>query len=160
MRTAALDRHLRACPVATYLRALRACDRPHHARHDHSYCHFRIEEEGGTYESPGGEGGSWREPLARALASASRFSFVQPIATFGIAVLLLLQESDWNEDPKFLARTIAFAWQQATSYPTFTQPPVKLERPLTPTEEKVLRLIPQTSRMPLSARSWTSSFRL
>lgn len=120
----------------------------------------RIEEEGGTYESPDGEGGSWREPLARALASASRFSFVQPIATFGIAVLLLLQESDWNEDPKFLARTIAFAWQQATSYPTFTQPPVKLERSLTPTEEKVLRLIPQTSRMPLSARSWTSSFRL
>ena len=72
----------------------------------------------------------------------------------------LLQESDWNEDPKFLARAIAFAWQQATFYPTFTQPPVKLERPPTPAEEKVLRLIPQTSRMSLSARSWTSSFRL
>ncbi|MDY4650636.1 MAG: hypothetical protein SPH33_04355 [Atopobiaceae bacterium] len=109
----------------------------------------RIEEEGGTYESPDGEGGSWREPLAWALASASRFSFVQPIATFGIAPLLLPQESDWNEDPKFLVRTIAFSRQQATFYPTYTQPPVKLERPLTPTEEKVLRLIPQTSRMPL-----------
>ncbi|MCC6107671.1 MAG: hypothetical protein LIV26_07920 [Atopobium sp.] len=120
----------------------------------------RIEEESGTYESPEGEGGSWRVPLARALASASRFSSVQPIATFGIAVLPLLQESDWNEDPKFLARTIAFSRQQATFYPKFTQPPVKLERPLTPTEEKVPRLIPQTSRMPLSARSWTSSFRL
>ena len=71
----------------------------------------RIDEEGGTYESPDGEGGSWREPLAWALASASRFSFVQPIATFGIAVLPLLQESDWNEDPKFLARTIAFVRQ-------------------------------------------------
>ncbi len=99
-------------------------------------------------------------PLARALASASRFSSVQPIATFGIAVLPLLQESDWNEDPKFLARTIAFSQQQATFYPIFMQPPMKLERPLTPTEEKVLRLIPQTSRMPLSARYWTSSFRL
>jgi len=85
---------------------------------------------------------------------------VQPIATFGIAVLPLPQESDWNEDPKFLARTIAFSRQQATFYPTFTQSPVKLERPLTPTEEKVFRLIAQTSRMPLSARSWTSSFRL
>ena len=80
-------------------------------------------------------------PLARALASASRFSSVQPIATFGIAVLPLLQESDWNEDPKFLARTIAFSQQQATFYPIFMQPPMKLERPLTPTEEKVLRLI-------------------
>lgn len=47
----------------------------------------RTEEEGGIYESPDGKGGSWREPLARALASASRFSFVQPIATFGIAVV-------------------------------------------------------------------------
>jgi LuxR family maltose regulon positive regulatory protein len=92
-------------------------------------------------------------PLARALASASRFSSVQPIATFGIAVLPLLQESDWNEGPKFLARTIAFVRQQATFYPTYTQPPVKLERPLTWSEEKALRLIPQTSRMPLSARS-------
>ena len=101
----------------------------------------RIEEEGDTSESLDGEGGSWREPLAWALASASRFSSVQPIATFDIAVLPLPKESDWNEDPKFLARTIAFAWQQATFYPTFTQPPVKLERPLTPTEEKVLRLI-------------------
>lgn len=42
---------------------------------------FRIEGEGGTYESPDGEGRSWRELLARAPASASRFSFVQPIAT-------------------------------------------------------------------------------
>ena len=98
-------------------------------------------------------------PLARALAYASRFSSVQPIATFGIAVLPLLQESDWNEGPKFLARTIAFVRQQATFYPTYTQPPVKLERPLTSSEEKALRLIPQTSRMPLSARSWTSCFR-
>jgi LuxR family maltose regulon positive regulatory protein len=101
----------------------------------------QIEEEGGTYESPDGEGGSWRVPLARALASASRFSSVQPIATFGIAALPLPQESDWNEDQKFLVRTIAFSRQQATFYPTFAQPPVKLERPLTPTEEKVLRLI-------------------
>ena len=101
----------------------------------------RIEEEGDTSESLDGEGGSWREPLAWALASASRFSFVQPIATFDIAPLPLLQESEWNEDPKFLVRTIAFSWQQATFYPTFMQPPVKLERPLTPTEEKVLRLI-------------------
>ena len=80
-------------------------------------------------------------PLARALASASRFSSVQPIATFGIAVLPLLQESDWNEGPKLLARTIALVRQQATLYPTYTQPPVKLERPLTLSEEKVLRLI-------------------
>lgn len=37
---AALDRLCGACPVATYLRALRACDRPHRARHDYSHCHF------------------------------------------------------------------------------------------------------------------------
>ena len=96
----------------------------------------RIEEESGTYENPDGEGGSWRELFVWALASASRFSFVQPIATFGIAVLPLLQESEWNEDPKFLARTIAFARQQSTFYPKFMQPPVKHERPLTPTERR------------------------
>lgn len=110
----------------------------------------RIEEESGTYENPDGEGGSWRELFVWALASASRFSFVQPIATFGIAVLHLLQESDWNVGPKFLARTVAFARQQATFYPTFTQPPVKLERLLTLSEEKVLR----SFRRPLKCRYW------
>lgn len=103
-------------------------------------CIARIEQEGGAGEAARDERG-WEAPLGKALASAAKYSFVQPIATFGIAVLPLLQDTVWDEDPKFLSQVTSAARRQATFYPAFLQPPVRLERPLTPTEEKVLRLI-------------------
>lgn len=85
--------------------------------------------------------GEWQDSLGQALDVAQSYSFVQPISTFGIAVLPLLQTVEWSKDPTFMRRLLAATRRTASFYPDFLREPMRLARPLTPTEERVLRLL-------------------
>ena len=84
---------------------------------------------------------TWQQELTSALSICERFGYVRPVSYFGMAVLPLLKELDWQGDDRLMGRIMVSARKQATNYPSYLQGMKQLREPLTPTELKVLKLL-------------------
>ena len=84
--------------------------------------------------------GEWQDSLGQALDVAQPYSFVQPISTFGIAVLPLLQTVEWSKDPTFMRRLLAATRRTASFYPDFLRGPMRLAKPLTSSRSEERRV--------------------
>ena len=92
-------------------------------------CHSRMKNE------------AWRQELCMALDMTHNHQFIRPIAEYGVAVLPLLGDCGWSGDSLYLEKVIAAARIQAVNYPLFLKQETKLLRPLTATEQQVLKLL-------------------
>lgn len=84
---------------------------------------------------------SWRAFLCAGLDIAWEYSFVRPISQYGAAVLPLLQECGWNQDPAFFEAVVSAVRGQAAFYPDYLSPRPEMTAPLSGTEQQVLHLL-------------------
>ena len=83
----------------------------------------------------------WRQRLGHALDTVSRFGFVRTVSVYGGAVLPLLNQLEWQEDPELIKKVLAHTRKQAALDPLFLQPRQDPGEALTETEKQILRLI-------------------
>lgn len=84
---------------------------------------------------------AWQTYLEEALAIAKEYRFIQPVSSYGAAVLPLLEERTLEDQSKWYLRLMAAVREQAAYYPAFLQPRMASGEMLTATELQILRLI-------------------
>ena len=85
----------------------------------------------------------WKADLYAALDVSLTYRFIRPVASFGAAVLPLLdrKKCEWKEDSDFLRTVTSSTREQAACYPDFLHPRKEMAAPLSAAELQVLRLI-------------------
>ena len=83
----------------------------------------------------------WRQRMSSALDTVSRFGFIRTVSVYGGAVLPLLNQLEWQEDPELIKKILAHTRKQAAMDPLFLQPRQDPGEALTETEQQILRLI-------------------
>ncbi len=84
---------------------------------------------------------SWISDITAALDISAEYGFVQPIGSYGISVLPLLEERISDKTENFAADLIKITKAQAANYPEFLIPACRKVKKLTGTEIQVLRLL-------------------
>ncbi|MPM96577.1 hypothetical protein SDC9_143741 [bioreactor metagenome] len=83
----------------------------------------------------------WKDALCAALDTCFEYSFIWPVAQYGVAILPLLSECGWDKNAAYLEELISAARVQAVNYPHFLKPQVKPVEPLSAAETQVLKLL-------------------
>ncbi len=83
----------------------------------------------------------WENEIIEAVEISREYSFVRPIAQFGAAVLPLLKECRYDQDPEFLKTIFRAARVEAIYYPSFMKEGQSIIEPLSQSEIQVLKLI-------------------
>ena len=84
---------------------------------------------------------SWRGFLNSALTEAEGYRFVGPISTFGVAILPLLEQTDWKPGSNWFKTVMTHTRTQASFYPDYLRPRLSPKETLTATETRVLHLL-------------------
>jgi len=83
----------------------------------------------------------WRDYLQNALTEAENYRFVRPVSTFGVAILPLLEETDWKPGSNWFKTVMAYTRTQASFYPDYLRPRISPKENLTAAEMRVLHLL-------------------
>lgn len=94
-----------------------------------SICYYRLEKE------------EWRSELETAIDSCCEYSFIRPVSQFGVAILPLLNDCEWNRNQVFMKKLITAARTEAVNYPRYLACEKNLNEPLSASELQVLKLI-------------------
>lgn len=92
-------------------------------------CRFRMEAT------------DWADYLSRALELGQRYGYIAVFAWEGIALLPLLNQLDWQDDPDYFQRVLEATQKQSILYPKYLRSSVGSIPQLNNMERKVLRLI-------------------
>lgn len=92
-------------------------------------CYYRTKNE------------DWKQELCKAIDLTYDHRFIRPVADYGVAILPLLNDCGWSKDKKYLEKLIAATRLQAVNYPLYLKEETKLLKPLTATEQQVLKLL-------------------
>ena len=87
---------------------------------------------------------NWRQYLSKTLELAAEYRFVRPISVYGVVVLPLLEELEWESEDdcdKWYRLLLTDVRTQAALYPDFLRPRLVPNEALTPMELQILRLI-------------------
>ena len=87
---------------------------------------------------------NWRQYLSKGLELAAEYRFVRPISVYGVVVLPLLEELEWESEDdcdKWYRLLLTDVRTQAALYPDFLRPRLAPNEALTPMELQILRLI-------------------
>jgi len=84
---------------------------------------------------------SWRSFLNSALTEAEGYRFVGPVSTFGVAILPLLEQTDWKPGSNWFKTVMTHTRTQASFYPDYLCPRLSPKETLTATEMRVLHLL-------------------
>lgn len=92
-------------------------------------CHFRMDNL------------SWQTELKQALDISCKYKFIRFLAEYGAAILPLLTSCSWQDDTNYLEKLVVATRIQAVNYPLFLKQKLKIVKPLTATEQQVLKLL-------------------